>query len=159
MPFTGKQMGSPYFIPELPAAKFKRRLANIKPLVRRDGRLYYIAPVDPVRIAYTWAPKFQDEAFGLTPVRVIRTLHSWSYYGCFKPSISEVLSQIPDDLEDKINAFEITRSPETAADLNRESEALNAGYHVAETTLYTRDPEAPLTGYGRALVSDDFDGV
>ena len=50
--------------------------------------------------------------------------------------VAEVLKQIPEDILNQVIAFEIIGQPETADDLNKEQEALNAGYHVATTRLY-----------------------
>ncbi len=149
-------------IPKLSKAEFARRLARIKPVIRKGKKLHYIEDVSPITAAYTWDPKLLDEAVGLTPITKIRTLHSWGHYSMFKPSIGEVLSQIPADLVDKVSAFEITKSPENADDLNREKEALNAGFHVAETTLYhideailARERRKPKTPFAKAILGDD----
>lgn len=73
----------------------------------------------------------------------IRTLHTYGSPCFFKPSVAEVLAQIPDDMLEGVVAFE-TRGPSDVADMNRESEALNAGFHVARTRLYGARPvEAP----------------
>ena len=65
----------------------------------------------------------------------IRTLHTYAYYGFFKPSIAEVLAQIPSHLVDSVIAFE-TKGPGDADDLNDDRSALNAGFHAATTILY-----------------------
>jgi hypothetical protein len=56
----------------------------------------------------------------------------------FKPSIAEVLAQIPEEHLEQVLAFEIVDSPNNVDDLNAEREALNAGYHIATTRLYKR---------------------
>lgn len=99
---------------------------------------FFIKPVDPRNASFMWSPKPDKRAKDLKPLRVIRTYHTWSYYGFFKPSIAEVIAQIPKELLDQVVAFEIIKYPKTADDLNEESEALNAGYHVATTRLYTQ---------------------
>jgi hypothetical protein len=103
------------------------------------GTLFFIDAVDPFNVAYTWDPKPTDEATGLKDLREITTYHSFSYHGFFKPSIAEVLAQIPEEHLDTVVAFEIIASPDTVDDLNREHEALSAGYHVATTRLYARE--------------------
>jgi hypothetical protein len=72
------------------------------------------------------------------PICQITTHHSWGHYSLFKPSIAEVLAQIPAEHLNQVVAFEIVVKPETAEDLNKDLEALNAGYHVATTRLYAR---------------------
>lgn len=109
--------------------------------LQRDdrGSLYFIKPVNPFNIAFPWDPKPDTRAPRLQELCKITTYHTWAYYGCFKPTIAEVLAQIPAEHLDKTIAFS-TQGPETAADLNRHIEITNEGYHVAETTLYIRRP-------------------
>jgi hypothetical protein len=104
----------------------------------QKGRCY-IKPVDLFNIAYTWDSKSADEATDLKPLCDITTHHTYDYKLFFKPSIAEVLAQIPAEHLDKVVAFEIVGSPKTIGDLDREQEALNMGYHVATTRLYVRE--------------------
>lgn len=138
------------WIPEISDQRLKELTARIKPIVRfaqdeigftrnEDGAQFYIEDVDPRNVAFTWDPKPTTEASGLTTLTDIRTYHSWGYYGFFKPSVAEVLAQIPEELVDRVAAFEIVDHPRTSQDLHRESEALNAGYHVASTRLFTTE--------------------
>ncbi len=128
------------WIPDVPRSVIEERARWIKPLVRvsRNG-LWYIKPVDLFDVAYTWNPKPVSRVRGLRFFRMITTYHSFSYYGLFKPSIGEVLAQIPDKFLGRVSAFLIEKAPETADDLNRNRAALDAGYHVARTSLLTHD--------------------
>ncbi len=126
------------WIPTLPDGELNARAERIKPIVRFDGELRYIKSVDIRNVAYTWEPKSAKLAKDLTTLLDITTYHTYGYHGLFKPSIAEVLCQIPTDLVDKVFAFEIIVRPETAEDLNLDKEALNAGYHIATTRLYGR---------------------
>lgn len=120
----------------------KRELSNnelaelvrkIRPVVRdKNGRCYYIKPVDPREVAFTWDPVLTEEATRITRIETIHTLHSFGYYGMFKPSIAEVLSMVPQNLLDKVIAFE-TIGPSDMSDLKRQWAAVNANYHVAVT--------------------------
>lgn len=65
----------------------------------------------------------------------INTYHTYGHPAMFKPSIAEVLAQIPDDLLGSVSAFEVS-GPGHVDDINREREARDAGFHVAETILY-----------------------
>lgn len=134
------RVGKKSWIPEVPKEHIQELAERIKPVVQfaRKGRCY-IKLVDLFKIAYTWDPKSADKATGLKSLCDITTYHTYGYYGMFKPSIAEVLAQIPAEHLDKVVAFEIVRNPETADDLNRELEALNAGYHVATTRLYVQE--------------------
>jgi hypothetical protein len=127
------------WIPEVREERIKKLAERIKPVVKfaRKGKCY-IEPVDPFEVAYTWNPQATTRATGLKPLCDITTYHTYSYSGFFKPSIAEVLAQIPNKHLGKVIAFEIVDSPEDVNDLNREHEAFNAGYHVARTRLYVR---------------------
>lgn len=126
-----------FSIPRLSEQDFQSRLEKIKPVVERDGDLYYIKPCDPTSVAFNWDPKLTEEALDIEPLCTIRTLHGYGYHGFFKPSISEALSQIPAEHLDKAVAFKV-RGPETVTEMNSEKAALDAGFHVAKTTLYSR---------------------
>ena len=126
------------WIPKVSKEEIEKRSERIKPVVKFDSNLSFIKPVDLFGIAYTWDPEPAGRAKGLKPLCDITTYHTYGYYGFFKPSIAEVLAQIPKEYLDKVVAFEIINSPGTADDLNRESAALNAGYHVATTRLYVK---------------------
>jgi hypothetical protein len=89
-------------------------------------------------VAFTWDPKLAELAPGLEPLCAVRSLHGYSYYGMFKPSLAECLAFLPPEAEAAAVALEIVEQPETATDLNAESGALHAGYHVATTVFYRR---------------------
>ncbi len=128
------------WIPEIPEKRIRELAERIKPVVEFQGRgPCYIKPVDLFEVAYTWDPSPARSARGLKALCDITTYHTYGYYGFFKPSIAEVLAQIPKEHLDKVVAFQIVGSPQDSGDLNRELEALNAGYHVATTRLYVRE--------------------
>lgn len=124
------------YIPEVSEEKIKELFSRIKPVIDYNGVKKYIKDVDPFNISYIWSPKTKGIANNLIAIKDIITYHSYGYYGLFKPSIAEVLAQIPDDIVDKVDAFEIIEHPECAEDLNDNSDALNDGFHVAKTRLY-----------------------
>jgi hypothetical protein len=127
-------------IPSVPSEQITLLAERIKPVAEFNSKgKCYIKPVDLFKIAYTWDPKPASKANGLKALCDITTYHAYGYYGCFKPSIAEVLAQIPQEHLEKVVAFEIVGSPQTCDDLNREQEALNAGFHVATTRLYTKE--------------------
>ena len=126
------------WIPEVPKEQIVLLAKRIKP-VYDFGHKHYIKPVDLFSVAYTWEPKKAKRVVGLKALCDIRTYHGFGYHGFFKPSIAEVLAQIPAEHLSKVVAFEIVDCPKDADDLNKEKEALNAGYHVASTRLYIRE--------------------
>jgi hypothetical protein len=142
------------WIPAISNERLAELGARIKPVIRfatgerglfqdRHGVAYFIEDVDPRRTAFTWDPKPTTPAEDLRTVTEVITYHTWAYYGFFKPSIAEVLAQIPGELVDRVTAFEIVQAPETAADLNIDKKAFDAGLHVATTRLYATVETAP----------------
>ncbi len=127
-----------FSIPLVTDSRLKQLASKIRPVVRnRNNALAYIEPCNLRNIAFAWDPKITRKASNLVKHATIKTLHTWSYYGFFKPTIAEVLAQIPEDLIEDTVAFEVI-GPSMASDLNREKEALDAGFHVAMTHLYGR---------------------
>lgn len=128
------------FIPKISNAILHELAGRIKPVVSfmKDGvpTRYYIKEVSLSSVAYTWDPVKTEVAEEFVVLGQIITYHTYGYYGFFKPSIAEVLSQIPEKYLGIVTAFEIVAQPQSADDLNEHVAILNAGYHVAITQLY-----------------------
>jgi len=78
----------------------------IRPCYLTDkGALIYMEVPNLTNVAFTWDPKFLKEAEEWREVGRIETYHTCGYIAFFKPSISEVLAQIPRHLLDQCNAF------------------------------------------------------
>lgn len=106
-----------------------------------QGKFYIKTKVQPdfiLKQSYTWAPELDGPAEDIEPIIDITTYHTFGYHGFFKPSIGEVLTQIPDDFLGEVHAFEIVDWPQTVDDLNAQSEATNSGHHMATTRLYKK---------------------
>lgn len=101
-----------------------------RPVVRLDGELYYIKPVDKDKIAFTWDPEPTRKVKNLEILESIVTRHKCGHISLFKPSISEVLACIPKRLKRKVVAFETV--PESA------EPDFDAYEHYATTILYKR---------------------
>ncbi|MBU0667055.1 MAG: hypothetical protein ABIC91_00995 [Nanoarchaeota archaeon] len=109
---------------------------NIKPVVRFDDLkeqsdderrdLYFIKDVNLYNIAYAWDPKPTKKAENLEKLADIQTKHTWAYHGFFKPSIAEVLVQIPQKYINDVSAFEI----------KSDTVAITGNYHTVLTRLY-----------------------
>lgn len=124
------------WVPEISDEEVTALLTRIQPLVRdEEGTLHTVARCDP-RDSYPWCERAEvvDES-SLSVVKRIVTYHKWGYYGFFKPTAAEVLAMVPAGLRDRVRAFEV-EGPDGPDDLSRHHVALNAGYHVAVTTLY-----------------------
>lgn len=134
-------MNQTFDIPNISDEEIANLLRTISPLVRNDlDVLCTFKPVDPRRMSFIWDPKeLKPLPYKVKELRRIRTLHTYGHPALFKPSVAEVLSQLPKDVPvETIVGFSV-EGPGTAADLNQDLDALNAGYHVATTTLYTRE--------------------
>ena len=89
--------------------------------------------------AFTWLNKESDfsDIVDFSKLSVLedrKMLHTWGYYGLFKPSVGEVIRQIPKNLLEKVVAFEII---DGAIGMNSPFRAeLDAGFHVSIVRLY-----------------------
>jgi hypothetical protein len=126
------------------------------------GSFYYLKPIPLFTTAFTWpgTPKPDLRAPRLQKIRTITTYHTWAYYGFFKPTISEVLSQIPEDIIDQVIAFEL----EPPADPLEPWDIVQHGHHVAQTTFYGKRPrgakaEDDEKRSGRVLSDPEPEGV
>lgn len=125
----------PYNIPEITPGREQELLGRLRPMILMDGVPHTIEIPDLHTVPFTWDPKVLERVEGLEAAPTIQTLHGYWYYGCFKPSIGEVLAQVPDDLPEGVIGFTVS-GPDTADDLDREKGALSAGFHVADTTFW-----------------------
>lgn len=126
------------YIPKIDKDVLKKRSKRIRPVVEFKGKKRFIKRVDIFKTSFVWDPKRRKKAKKLKPLQDVVTYHTWAWYGAFKPTIGECLAQIPEDILDKVVAFEIIDRPQTADDLNKDPVALNAGFHVAKTRYYGR---------------------
>jgi hypothetical protein len=137
---NGKKWNWSPRVPEMSDLRILELAQRIKPVVTfEEEGCCYIKPVDMFSESFTWDPEPASKATGLKLLCDITTYHPYGYYGSFKPSIAQVLLQIPSEHLGKVVAFEIVKHPETADDLDPESEIFNSGYHVATTRLYVRE--------------------
>jgi hypothetical protein len=126
------------FVPEISDKKIEFLLKKMKPVGKNtanDSCLCYMKECDPRNQAFTWSPEYSEKAEGLIELTSIKTHHYCGYYGFFKPSIAEVLAQIPDEYIDKVVAFETITGEHDGED---EVKILRDGRgHLATTVLYT----------------------
>lgn len=101
--------GSPN-VPKISDEKISEMLEKISPVVLHDNKLFKIKEVHPRNVAFTWDPQPTEEYPNLVEIGRIKTDHLCAYYGFIKPSIAEVLPQIPDESLDEICAFQTVTS-------------------------------------------------
>ena len=131
-------------IPEISNKRLKELCKRIKPVERfadgpdglfrsLGGWLYYIRDVNPRNVAFTWDPKPTERAIGLKELCCIDTYHTFAAPVCFKPTIAEVIAQIPEKLIDKVVAFETLSQDLSSANIADDY------HHVTQTILYGKE--------------------
>lgn len=118
---------------------------RIKPIVTIDDVSYELRPFTSEELcdqSYIWN-RHEDkrdivDKSDLDTVEDFICFHAYGYYGLFKPSINEVLSQLPEKSIKEANYFEIIESPETRSDVFRYKDVLNAGFHASVVRTYKR---------------------
>lgn len=151
----GLCMERKFEIPEMSNEEIARWYATIKPIVLHDTYLRELSAEELTNTAYTWLNEPTDYAdkVDFTKLSVLedrKMLHGWGYYGFFKPSVGEVIRQIPKEYLEKVVAFEII---DGAIAMNSTfKEELNAGFHVSIVRLYqpkddTNEAAHPITRY------------
>lgn len=145
-------------IPTLKKDETNRRAEVHLPLKVRDGKALQVPKHNIKEFSYPFSLTFGGE---IQPGKIVGsafTLHEYGYAGVFKPSVYEVICQIPKDLVDTPTWF-IICGPQTAADFYRSMEsedearvreimeapdddsvrkAFDAGFHTARTIFYER---------------------
>lgn len=128
--YTYNKIILPYLTDDELLARYRR----IKPIVSIDEVYYYLKRYNVSMMrnqSYLCnVDKNIRTQVDMMGAEVIAEFSCYHTSGCFfKPSIAEVLQQFPDEVLNEANAFYMTSSPETAFDLNMQSEIINAGCH------------------------------
>ena len=126
-------------IPKISDEELKNRYSRIKPLVEIDEVTYDLRPFtfsELSGITYTWN-KDKDKRNivhkeNLEKIEDFICLHTYDYYGLFKPSIEEILAQLPEKSLKEADYFEIIEKPETRADVFR----YTTEYHISLVRTY-----------------------
>ncbi len=134
------QKTSDDFIPKIADDKLAELYLRVRPVAFVDGSKFYVQPCDLRYFAYTFSPLSSEKVADLEVIGDdVTTYHEFTYYGCFYPSVAEVLAQVQDKpwLEDVV-AFEIVEWPKVRSDLDNadHKEALEADCHTALTRFY-----------------------
>lgn len=95
------------------------------------------------RISYIWGAdqnkrEIVDMSMYSPYSKDFECIHKYAFYGFFKPSIAEVLAQIPENQVNFMDAFEIISYPETAGDFTENSIVFKNGFHISIVRLYTK---------------------
>lgn len=115
----------------------------LKPIVTIDEVKYLLKEfsLEQLRnISYIWERNEDKrdvvDSNKLEPVEDFLCLHTWGYYGLFKPSIAEILAQVPEKTICEANVFEIIEKPETREDVFRYPEVVDNGFHLSKVRSY-----------------------
>ena len=137
-------------IPWVPREEIIERYSRIKPVVEKDGKLYWVRLFDEADLFILnylqngiEERQVKDGEIVPIPGKDFRCLHTYGYDRRFRPSIGEVLAQIDPEILDTVVAFEIIDSPKTADDSHRDeftSAAFSVGYYVSIVRLYKKAP-------------------
>ena len=132
-------------IPKISKEELIARYKRIKPIVEFEGKKYFLREFSTAELtgkSYIWNIS-EDKREHVDMKKFIplvnsdfECLHSYGYYGVFKPSIGEVLAQIPKIDADFVDAFEIIEQPEVLEDFNKYRIQFDNGFHVSKVRLY-----------------------
>jgi hypothetical protein len=98
-------MGEPN-VPKISNKLLQDRIARLTPIAVKGGKRFRMSIPDLRNQAFTWDPQLGEEV-RFEVLREVHTDHTCGYHGFIKPSIAEVLAQLPDDLPEGVNAFSI----------------------------------------------------
>lgn len=130
-------------IPEIDDKRLKELYQLLKPIVTIDEMKYLLREFTLQELrnqSYIWN-RHEDKRDIVDPSRLetvddFLCLHTWGYYGLFKPSIAEVLSQAPESVIEQANTFEIIESSETREDVFKYKEVIDNGFHLSKVRAY-----------------------
>ena len=130
-------------IPEISDKRLKELYQLLKPIVTIDEMKYLLREFTLQELrnqSYIWN-RHEDKWDVIDPNKLetgddFLCLHTWGYYGLFKPSIAEVLSQAPESVIEQANTFEIIESPETREDVFKYKEVIDNGFHLSKVRAY-----------------------
>jgi len=132
----------PFAVPEGVSQEGINKLAKIFKPIKIKGDKAFLIKTDDLDNSFLWdADKHLKPYDGsLYTLYKFHSVHSYGYQGMFKPSITEVLQQVPKIYTMLKEVFFEVIGPEDAHDLNMWIEHVRSGVHVATTTLYLPEP-------------------
>lgn len=130
-------------IPEIDDNRLRELYQLLKPIVTIDEMKYLLREFTFQELSnqsYIWN-RHEDKRDVVNPSNLetiddFLCLHTYGYYGLFKPSIAEVLSQAPENVIELANTFEIIESPNNCDDVFKYKEVLDKGFHLSKVRAY-----------------------
>lgn len=132
-------------IPAISKEELKKRYETIKPIITIENQKYYLREFKENELtSISYIDNIEQDKRGLVDMNDLvalyekdfECLHKYEYYGLFKPSIAEVLAQIPIEDVKNVNAFEIINKPVTTADMYKNKIVFDNGFHISTVRLY-----------------------
>lgn len=148
-------------IPEISEEELERRMKFISPCSEKENKIILMKDLgDPIKQSFSWNYK-DGETLGTVSYDGIHkkdrpaenggwytkliaekigeflTLHGFAYYGFYKPSIKEVLSQLPKEIfdEEKLAGRKLYFTNKMiSSEIN--IAMLDQNYHIAKTVVY-----------------------
>ena len=125
--------------------ELKKRYEKIKPIIMIEGITYDMKEFSFTALSgqsYIWNRDEDKRNIihkeDLEAIEDFVCFHEYGYYGLFKPSIHEVLAQLPEKSIKEADYFEIIESPVTRDDVFKYEDILNAGYHASVVRTYKK---------------------
>lgn len=133
-------------IPRKNSNEVQKLAQSIHPIVRKDGQPYFLRELTEKEIfkdsflSLNIEENYLREAnlADLCVLKELRMLHEYSHFNTFKPTVSEIIRQIPKDLQSSTIAFEMIWQPTSIADFHLYREELDLGYHVSFIRLFQK---------------------
>lgn len=148
-------------IPKISKEELQRRMKIISPCSQKENKIILMKDYgDPIKQSFSW--NFKDgKTLGTVSYNGIHkkdrpaenggwylktiadrvgefiTLHGFGYYGFYKPSIEEVLSQLPSELfdEEKLAGRKLYFTNKMISE-EINTAMLDQNYHIAKTVVY-----------------------
>ncbi len=127
----------------IPLARLNNNNQNISPLIlnkESDTESHlgiFLNAEDIFNESFIYEPVVKSETLKATAIADIETLHTCSFPLFFKPSEGEVLSQIPEELIDKVDAYEVLLASDRPEDITTS----DGRHHKAYVRLYKIEHE------------------
>ncbi len=152
-------------IPETTNIFIEHHYERISPIVYQNLKMYYLRKLygeELYKLPYTTLNNNSDlkeevDFSVLTYLTDIKMLHKIGPDSVFKPTVAEIIKQIPSDIIDKVVAFEIITGPVGIKNLFNEE--LKAGYYVSIVRLYQNRGRKKLVARPVTLYPSNYSNI
>lgn len=136
-------MQQKFSIPEMSTNEIVRWYGTIKPIVCHNGNLMSLDKLLPFELVNDCflSHRIFDSKVDISTLGIladIKMLHSYTVPTYFKPSVGEIIRQIPEELRKATVAFEVIYSPYGQPDFDIFKDEFDEGYHVSIVRLYQK---------------------